>query len=152
MENIAVFHDRGPVDIGIVETFEKRVGVRFPSDYKGLVTKHDALRPELRHFKYKYQGKEQVGDISFFGYGDPDDPEAVINVQETNYITGKIVVFGGTANGDYVVFDYRNSLKSPSIGVMLHDVFEDNGELVLLHVSDNFLSFVNSLISVESLD
>ena len=145
MEDIEIIDDNGPVDIRLVSKYETELGFSFPDSYKLLVSNHDGLRPKKNRFHYKYNGKEETGDVTFSGYSNPENPESIRNVQQAVYSADNVVVFAICANGDYVVFNYQDDSEEPSVDLMLHDVYDDNGQMILVHLSYNFLSFVRKL-------
>lgn len=144
MKHVNIFDDEGPIDIKLIEEFEEVICQNFPNEYKILLSQHDAACPEECIFTYRYDNQILKSDISFFGYGNLESEESIKNVQQYKYSHENIIVFGGTSNGDYISFDFRKS-KNPSIVLMLHDVFDKDKKMIVIHLSDNFIDFVNSL-------
>ena len=148
MKKINVFDDEGPVDIKVINEFEQSLGQAFPIEYKTLLSKHDALCPKESIFSYLYNNEKMKGDVSFFGYGNAGSPESIRNVQQGEYGHSNIVVFGGTANGDYISFDFRVSSTDPKVVLMLHDVFDENEKMIVVPLADNFEEFID-LLEIE---
>ena len=97
------------------------------------MSKYNALRPLKEHFYFKeYNGEVGIADISFHGYGygygygyekkevyDQEDflifqnsikeSNAIERNQPDEYSYDKVIVFGNTARGDYIAFDYRKN-------------------------------------------
>lgn len=145
MKDINVFDDDGPIDARVIEEYEQSLGQRFPVEYKGLLSQHDALSPEECVFKYFYDGQEMEGDINFFGYGNMESPESIKSVQQADHGHRNIVIFGGTADGDYISFDFRSNSADPKIVLMLHDVFDENDKMCVVPLAANFEKFIDSL-------
>ena len=143
-----IFDDEGPIDVSIIETFEKSIGWGFPEKYKYLLSQHNALVPEENIFSYAFSGELNDADVSFFGFDLLND-ESIEKVQQKEYGRSDVVVFGGTANGDFVCFDYRDSENQPAVVIMLHDVFDKENRMVIVDVSKNFDDFIGSLKPLE---
>jgi hypothetical protein len=143
-----IFDDEGPIDISIIEDFEKSIGCDFPEQYKSLLSQYNALVPEENIFSYSFSGDLNDADVSFFGFNLRSD-ETIEKVQQKEYGRSDVVVFGGTANGDFVCFDYRNSRNQPAVVIMLHDVFDKENRMAIVEVSKNFDDFISSLKSLE---
>ena len=150
MKEINIFDDEGPIDIKVIDEFEKSIGKKFPIEYKVLLSKHDALCPEENIFSYFYNDKALKGDVSFFGYGNRESPESIANVQQQEYGYNNIVVIGGTANGDYISFDFRLVSTNPKVVLMLHDVFDENEKMIVIPLADSFVEFIDLLEVEES--
>jgi len=149
MKKISVYRDSGIVDISEIERFENKIGYEFPSEYKYLISKHNALRPSSECFDFNCNGELDSRDVSFFGYGESVNEYEDIEEfqQEDSYCYEHIVVIGGTANGDYICFDYRGNPNSnnPPVIVMLHDSTDENNKMLICPVADNFELFIESL-------
>lgn len=71
MNNIDVSSDDGSVDIGVIESFEKKIDYCFPLNYKILISNHDWLYPVQNTFDFiNIYGQHDSRDISLYGYGD----------------------------------------------------------------------------------
>lgn len=63
----------------------------------------------------------------------------------------KVIVFGNTARGDYIAFDYRKNpaTDEPLVVIMYHDdyVEDENGDskMHVIKVADTFDEFLNLL-------
>lgn len=144
MKKIKIFDDEGPIDIRVIEEFEKDIGYEFPSEYKELVSNHDAACPEECMFQYVYRNQKMESDISFCGYGDVENSESIINIQQEEYGHEHIIIFGVSSNGDYIGFDFYAS-SYPAVVLLLHDVFDDDDKMVVVSLAKNYNDFVASL-------
>lgn len=159
MKFIKVFHDEGVVDIQLINDFENDIGYKLPNSYKNLLSQHNFLHPENCDFDF-YDvslGRIASRDITFLGFGpNISGPSNIANAQWHDvYGRDHVLVFGKTAGGDLVCFDYRSdpTTDNPSIVVMLHDYFnEKDNKMFVCSVADSFEQFINSLYSVENED
>ena len=152
MKEIEIFDDEGPVDISIIEKFEKQIGYSLPVSYKELLSKHNALYPEEGSFDFVFKEKSNTHSFVFLGYGDEvESYEQISRSQQTEYCYEHIVVFGETPNGDYICFDYRAdpTTNNPPVVVMLHDYPDENDMMMVCPVADNFEAFIDSLYKWE---
>ncbi|MCQ9327736.1 SMI1/KNR4 family protein [Neisseria dentiae] len=154
MRKFSVWRDEGEVDQHLIVKFANSLGVVFPETYISLISKYDYLYPEENIFDFTdYYGVKEERDIVFFGYKQGFLDGASIHSYskvDDDYSYGKdIVAFGGSANGDYVCFDYRKGRENPSVVVMYHDDFyeDENGDtkMVVNYVADNFDDFLEML-------
>jgi len=148
-EKYNVFGDDGVVGIKVIEEFAHSMGHEFPTEYKSLLSKHDAVCLEENIFSYIYDDKYLKGDVNFYGYGNKQNPESVNNVQQEDHAVRGVIVIGGTGNGDYICFDFRLNPSEPKIVLMLHDVFESDGKMSILYIADSFEKFIDSLVAEE---
>jgi len=149
MQEVKIYRDRGEVNVSYISGFENRYAMSFPVEYKELLTKHNALRLEKDHFNYNLNGERRAADISFLGYGPSiDDYLCIDRLQQDNEYPDKgLIVFGETAGGDYVCFDYRlvPDTKSPPVVIMLHDYLDADNNMVVCDVASDFASFMDYL-------
>lgn len=157
--NIEVFHDDGAIDVSVIDEFEKSIGYKFPSTYRNLISRHNSLHPENCDFDFfdNSLGRTASRDVTFLGYGTEVLSSSNIANAQWHDIYGRdhVVVFGRTAGGDYVCFDYRENptTDNPPVVVMLHDYFDDNdNKMFICLVADNFDQFIDSLYSVDGDD
>ena len=150
LRTLNVFDDGGKIDLQIIEEFEAKTGHTFPEDYKSLLSQHDYLSPEENTFDFKFDEKCHSRDISFFGYDESCDDERIHRVQQDENSHDNIVVFGGSANGDFVCFDYRSNLNTPTVIVMFHDMYDNASKMITTPVSSTFEDFIDSLYIPES--
>lgn len=137
------------VDSTSIDAFEKKMGCAFPSAYKSLLQKHNAVRLVDNCFDFLFRGKVDSRDVGFFGYGEAiQDYENIERFQqESEYCYNDIVVVGESANGDYICFDYRANptTDNPPVVIMLHDYPDENNKMLVCPVADNFEKFIDSL-------
>lgn len=150
MKQVNVYRDSGFIGIGEIESFEKLVGYKFPSDYKKLISYHNALRPASDCFDFEFKSKKDSRDVSFYGYGSSVSSSTNIarNQQEKDqYYREHLIVIGESANGDYICFDYRSdpTADNPSVVLMLHDYPDEDNKMLVCSVADNFEMFLDSL-------
>ena len=151
MESIDISRDYGLVDPKYIKIFSKEVGFKLPEKYCQLISKHNALRPLLNFFDYKYANTVDHRDVNFLGFGPEVDEDLLINDYQRDEASPEaIVVFAIAANGDYICFDYRNNEKSndPSIILMFHDNFDEDSRMITVNVALNFDSFLKMLRDV----
>lgn len=151
-----MFHHEGAVDTKVINEFENNIGYKFPDSYKNLLSQHNFLHPENCDFDFydASLGRTASRDITFLGFGQNISGASNIANAQWHDIYGRdhIIVFGKTAGGDYVCFDYRSdpTTNNPSIAVMLHDYFnDDDNKMFVCFVADNFEQFIDSLYSAD---
>lgn len=166
---IISYRDYGVVNPLIIVDFSSRFGVDFPTSYIDLLSKYNAIRPLKEYFDFKeVDGKTGISDISFYGYGyekinvyDQEDllrfqnsikeTDSIERNQPDEYSYESVIVFGHTASGDYIAFDYRQNPETdnPPIVMMYHDQFvkDENGnsKMLVIKVADSFDDFLNLL-------
>lgn len=159
MKEVQIYRDSGPIDISIIEAFEKKAGYCLPQSYRVLISSHDWLYPVQNTFTFiNIYGHHDSRDISFYGYG--DEPirhgEGIIYNQDFDvYGCEGIVAFGCSANGDYICFDYRHEPRTcePRVVLMYHDDYieDENGKanMVVNDVASSFDGFINILYKYE---
>jgi hypothetical protein len=151
MKNIEIYRDRGQIDIRELNEFEQLIGYRLPQTYKDLLSKHNALYPRDRNFKFidRSSGKPNSRDITFHGFGDLlPEGQRIANAQDHDvYGHEGLVTFGMSANGDYICFDYQHDPRTdePKIVVMFHDYADENKKMLVNFVADSFEEFMGSL-------
>lgn len=155
MKNIEVNHDRGFVDMALIEIFERKIGYCFPEAYKQLTSQHNNLYPEQDSFNFiNIYSEEDEREIAFYGYGEWPI-ESIEQAQHSDvYSYEGIVTFGRSANGDHVCFDYRHDPKTcePRVVLMYHDdyVEDANGaHMVVNDVAPTFEAFIDMLYKDE---
>jgi hypothetical protein len=155
MKEVSVFHDSGPIELSVIESFEEKVGYNFPDNYKRLLSKHNELYPEAGFFNFtnKIDDKIDCRDINFLGFGaEVTNASHIERAQEQdNCLRTGVVIFGCSANGDYIGFDYRLKLTSdnPSVVVIFHDYFDDDNKMLISPVAETFEDFINMLYEYD---
>ncbi|MEJ2046124.1 MAG: SMI1/KNR4 family protein [Reinekea sp.] len=155
MKTINIFHDEGLVDVRLIADFEKKIGYVLPVSYKALISQHNALQPEDCNFKFFDKSLNRITsrDVTFLGYGPEISETSDISNLQWHDIYGRehLVVFGVTAGGDYICFDYsgNKAIEDPPVVIMFHDYFDSDGKMSVCFVSDNFNQFIDSLYSEE---
>ncbi|MDR1163471.1 MAG: SMI1/KNR4 family protein [Candidatus Accumulibacter sp.] len=152
MRHLNVLWNEGSIDISVIERFERKIGYRFPENYKQLLSAHDGLMIKEDTFKFKnIYGKEDIRDVAFYGYG-PTCIEKIENSQNFDiYGYEGIVAIGRSANGDHICFDYRHepTTTEPHVVLMYHDdsIIDENGneKMVVNFVAPNFEALVDLL-------
>ncbi|MDR1163486.1 MAG: SMI1/KNR4 family protein [Candidatus Accumulibacter sp.] len=152
MRHLNVLWDQGSIDISAIERFERKIGYRFPENYKKLLSAHDHLMIEEDTFKFKnIYGKEDARDVAFYGYGQTC-LEKIENSQNFGiYGYEGIVAIGRSANGDQVCFDYRHdpTTTEPHVVLVYHDdsIIDESGDekMAVNFVAPNFEAFVDML-------
>tara|TARA_B100000446_G_scaffold29243_1_gene24471 strand:+ start:810 stop:1277 length:468 start_codon:yes stop_codon:yes gene_type:complete len=154
MKALNVYRDSGVIDVSYINSFEKKVGYEFPTKYKELLSRHNALRPEEQMFDFKMNDHTDSRDVNFFGFGGLVDSDEHIEEyqQELDYCHNHIIVIGESANGDFICFDYRKKLKTncPLVVLMLHDYLDENNKMLICPVADDFEQFVELLYKDEN--
>ena len=155
MKKISSYRDSGSIDIVLIKCFENKLSVSFPESYKTLLSKYNSLQPVESIFRFwnpidKIQDER---DITFYGYGFDQrlSSESIESAQPDEYFHENAVVFGSSANGDYICFDYRDNSTTdePKIVLMLHDFYDENNKMFICYVANNFEEFVNGLYKYE---
>lgn len=151
MKKLGVYRSDGNVDVEIIEIFEKKALIKFPTSYIELISEDNALYPIESSFDYIHPVSKEpdANGISFYGFGDEisssDRITRVLNLSE--YGHDKIIIFGRSANGDYICFDYRHDPKTnnPKVVLMFHDEYGDDNRMLVCPLADSFEEFVDML-------
>ena len=157
MKNIDILSDEGQIDIKIIEEYSNIIGYKFPKNYIALISNHNGLylgkRDTFRYFDEVVQKKEENGIYFYFfkennnyELGDSSSSMVYYLMDNEDFKKG-IIPFGGTGNGDYICFDYRDDFKSdnPKIVLVHHDADDDEGNLVISFLGNDFEEFMDSL-------
>ena len=155
MKKINSYRDFGPINVFFIEDFERKLSFVFPEKYKVLLSKYNSLQPieSIFEFLNPLDNIKDERDITFYGYGFDKrlSSESIESAQPDEYCHENIVVFGSSANGDYIGFDYRDNpaTDEPKIVVMFHDCYDKNNKMFICHVADNFEKFIDGLYKYE---
>lgn len=150
IERIGVFLEKGEVDKALIYSFSKNIGVNFPLIYIDMISKHNQLYPGRNIFEFKEGVMDDERDIVFLGFGE-NSSENIEDISCDDYGHEGVIVFGRSANGDYIAFDYRKNPNScePEIVLMYHDQYtkDKSGDpkLLVVKIADDFDSFINML-------
>jgi len=118
---------------------------------------HDALRLENNIFNFtNIYGDKDERDVNFLSFKKNHLDGDIISNQKNISDTEKfghedMVVFGITANGDYICFDYRSELNTdqPKVVLVYHDDFMDHDDgtssMAINPVAETFENFMNML-------
>jgi cell wall assembly regulator SMI1 len=152
VRRLEVYSDEGTIDISAIERFERKIGYRFPENYKQLLCAHDEFRPIENCFKFRnIYGAEDERDAAFYGYGETCTEKIARSQDFDIYGYEGIVAIGTAANGDHICFDYRHdpTTTEPHVVLMYHDDYvvdkEGNTKMVVNFVAPNFEAFVDLL-------
>lgn len=153
MKNIGTRRDSGSISIEIIRDFEMRIDYYFPEIYTSLLSKHNAFHPEKTLFDFDIAGKKGTRDITFFGFGyHLKDFERIDQFQDHDtYGHDGLVAIGGSANGDYICFNYRSDPKTdnPPVVVMFHDNYDADNKMLVYPVANTFDDFLGLLYEEE---
>lgn len=163
MKNINIYRDNWKVDIKVINDFEEKVNIKFPFEYKELISIHNGLVPSEPYFSFEKENNYYERDISFLSFSwdicdlATDDIKNYIVRSEDNPIPSNIIIFGHEASGDKIAFDYRESINgnNPKIIYVFHDYYDNNysefknGYYKTALISNSFNEFINSLYQVE---
>jgi len=155
MKKISIYDDEGPIAISAILEYEKIIGYTFPSYYKELLSKHNVLWLEERHFDFSSKNHKDTRDVTFLGFGtEISRSEQISRAQQTEYCHDHILVIGVAANGDYICFDYRAdpATDNPPVVLMFHDDYDENDKMIICPVADNFEDFIASLYTWDEDD
>lgn len=141
--------------VELVEKYETDLGVVFPESYKAFISNNNTAYPEKSCFDYwdDYLKEEGEKSIYFFVFGPEQSrvnaSEDLLRFQDFDiYGHDHVVAFAGTAEGDYVCFDYRHNPETlePKISVMAHDMhYKETRKMVINHVANSFSEFCQLL-------
>lgn len=161
MKNIDILSDEGQIDIKIIEEYSNIIGYKFSKNYIDLISNHNGLylgeQDTFRYFDEVVQKKEENGIYFYFfkenntyELGDSSSSMVYFLMDNEDFQKG-IIPFGGTGNGDYICFDYRNNLKSdnPKIVLVHHDADDDEGNLIISFLGNDFEEFMDSLYEYQ---
>jgi hypothetical protein len=146
--DIEIYRDRGSIDIQFINDFQIQIGYKLPSEYKALMSTHNAARLKKSSFNFKYENEDNSHSFIFLGFGTEISRTSQISrAQQTEYCHDHIIVIGVAANGDYICFDYRAdpTTDNPPVVLMFHDDYDENDKMIICPVADNFESFIDSL-------
>ena len=119
----------GKVDMTIIKEVADTLGVKFPESYKILVSENDYLEPIKNCFTYTEPSGDTNENSFVYGGFNSDvygNKVKYLNQDYKDYYK-QIVRFGCTGNGDDLGFDYRSNKDEPTIVLILHDWFYDQG-------------------------
>lgn len=150
MRELTVVSDRGRADQERVLGFERSVDIKLPPLYRSFIANHNAAVVRECYFAVCIDGLKQTADVTFLGFGDVSDDESILYFQQEEYGHKGVVVFGITARGDYVCFDYRNSDIEPAVVLMMHDDYSDDGRMKVCPIADDFLTFWGGLFERQA--
>ncbi|MGV6988172.1 SMI1/KNR4 family protein [Testudinibacter sp. P80/BLE/0925] len=154
MELLKVYRDNGKVDISLINEFERKMKIKFPSSYKHLISNHNFLRLENDIFDYvDLDGEINDRDICFLGYGEVNPYNIYSKLELFPFYDDMkgIVPFGVSGNGDYICFDYRflEVDEEPKVVLIYHDDYiqDADGTMnpVVNLVAKNFEEFIELL-------
>ncbi|WGV98807.1 SMI1/KNR4 family protein [Vibrio sp. YMD68] len=157
VSNLTVFHDFGECDLSILESFETRLGIEFPMNYKEFIQKHNGASLVNEYFRFFCKRQDVFDSTGFYflGFGSSEGLISsildILNNQDYDvYGYEGLVSFGRNGSGDYVCFDYRNiSVGSePSIIFMLHDAYDEDGKMTTFYVAESFDVFCGLLFEL----
>lgn len=156
MNAINILSDEGIINKTIIEGCEKKFGYLFPDKYKNLISKHNGLYPKKDTFKYfdEVIQKDEENGIYFYAFANENLRSNYCDgiVGDFSYLDEEdfekgIIPFAGTPNGDFICFDYRDNLESdnPKIVLVHHDADDENGNLIISFLGNNFEEFMDLL-------
>lgn len=151
MNSLNIYHSYGKVEDFYISNFEKVADIELPTNYVKLLESNNALSTEESVFKFHntFTNHTDCRDISFYGFGDKipssDRITRVLNLSE--YGHNKVIIFGKSANGDFICFDYRHDPKTnePKVVLMHHDVYGPDDKMLICPVANSFDEFINAL-------
>lgn len=142
-------YDDSKLDISLIESTEKQIGVSFPESYKKCVLKYHGATPVQDLFNV--EGTQRVFG-EFLGFDENDD-ETLLSyyIMETNEVTGtipkEVIPFANDPSGNYICFDYKNDKKDPEI------VFLNLDKCISLEiVNDDWDEYGINIDEYESID
>jgi len=159
MQGIGVRFDKGPVDISVIEGFERRMGVAFPRSYKELIAAHNNLYPEKPEFAFVGPwGTPESRSIRFWGYGNVyeriDEGQPCLIDPDDGEVQG-VIAIGDDGGGDEICFDYRDcpGTDDPAVVFLYHDLWwpDEAGEWrrVIWPIAPSFDAFLEMLHEEE---
>ncbi len=165
MKNIVVLADHGKVAEDAFTDFEIKYSIKLPQSFKEFISKHDAPWIDGNQFKffncfhhthawpYKIVDGFDSRDVNFLGFNKSSYDGEDINCAQgfDAYRCNNIIIFGNSANGDYICFDYRHDPETsePCVVLMFHDAFDRDNKMLVCPVADTFEIFMNSLYKPE---
>ena len=156
MQDLKIYRDEGIVNSLLIEGQEQVLGFKFPKVYKELLSKHNGMRLDNDTFKYYDEAlqKDEENGIYFYVFKNENLRSNYCSgivgdfsyLDENDFKEG-IIPFGGTGNGDFICFDYRDDLKNdnPKIVLVHHDADDENGNLIISFLGNSFEEFMDSL-------
>ena len=160
MQELKIYRDEGIVNHLIIEDQEQLLGFKFPKVYKELLSQHNGMRLDNDTFKYydKALQRDEENSIYFYAFANQNLDRLYCSglvgdfsyLDENDFKEG-IIPFGGTGNGDFICFDYRDNKKSdnPKIVLVRHDADDENGNLIISLLGNSFEEFMDSLYEYE---
>jgi len=160
MKQPNILSHRGSIETLKFDQFEKKFGIKLPKSYKNFLARNDAPWLEKNHFKFinkffenqlssfDIKDGNDSRDLNFFSFNDSLYGDKIFDCQDFDgRARSSIVAFGCSANGDYICFDYGFTLTSdePQIVLMIHDAFDEKGQMLICHVAKNFENFMNGI-------
>ncbi len=150
-----------PESMSKIKEIEKEIGYNFPDSYIKLVSTYDSLTPVEEVFDFiNIYGKPDERDINFCSFKEEYKNSFILDEQSNindldNFGIPYLVVFGFSANGDYVCFDYRDNPagNNPKVVLVYHDDYIENEDgtnsMVVNFVANSFKEFMDDLYDYD---
>lgn len=149
MKQIGFIFEGSPVCRSRITQYFQEFGRRPVEQFIEITKDHDGMIPQRDRFEYFDVDNARLVETSYgplpFNEGSYID---IFRLQE--YIVSfnnDVLIFGSTSEGHHIVFDYENTenVDNPPVSILIHDLYEPNGEFVKYHLSDNFENFMDML-------
>ncbi|MFM2479674.1 SMI1/KNR4 family protein [Celerinatantimonas sp. MCCC 1A17872] len=143
----------GDGDINQINSFENKLGYKFPKEYKEIVSQYNGAfvvnKNIFRYFSNLVLEEVDMGSGMFLPFGAIDGGTETMELKykfPPEEFTKGLVIFSVLGNGDALCFDYRtkSNIEFPSIVVWHHEgTAGDKNEIS--EVAANFYEFLSLL-------
>ncbi|MEC1261439.1 SMI1/KNR4 family protein [Bacillus swezeyi] len=132
-----------------IHSLEETLNIEFPLDYKEYIKEFNGCSPVDKRVVVIEGFRESINNLLSIG-----DPERPIDLYKTfNNVKDRLVdnvfPFATDAGGNLFCFDYRESVKKPTVVFWDHEEAFENPDAALTYVCDNFIELINSLQEYE---
>ncbi|MEI4800390.1 SMI1/KNR4 family protein [Bacillus sp. FJAT-51639] len=125
-----------------IQQVEQYFGVKFPNDFVECVKLHDGGHPRPKAFDIQGQDGSAFSNLLTF---DLESQYSIIQRYENikDRLVDKVYPFGRDSFGNFLCFDYRNDLQSPTVVFWEHE--EEEMEKAVYPVCSSFTELLDSL-------
>ncbi|MDZ5606196.1 SMI1/KNR4 family protein [Bacillus pseudomycoides] len=124
---------------------EQYFDIKLPNDFIECVKKYDGGYPRPKIFDIPGQDENVFSDLLTLHV---EDEYSMVQIYENikDRLVDKVYPFGRDSFGNFLCFDYRNNLQSPTVVFWEH---EEDMEKAIYPVCSSFQELLNSLRDFE---
>ena len=131
------------ISLNNIKDVESKFNIKFPQDYIGCVLENNKGRPLPSTYDFEFRKEAVFSRLLSLQIEDKGNMVEVRGWIKDRLLDG-IIPFADDPFGNYICFDYRNSLK-PEIVFWDHEVASENKEKCLFKICNNFSDLLSKL-------